>query len=34
MMNDVDLTDSTQKRLQWDAEDTGANFTAQTIIIN
>ena len=23
MMNDVDLTDSTQKRLQWDAEDRG-----------
>ena len=23
MMNDEDLTDSTQKRLQWDAEDRG-----------
>ena len=36
MMYDEDLMDSTQKRLQWDAEGTpsGANYMAQTIIIN
>ena len=36
MMYDEDLMDSTQKRLQWDAEGTprGANYMAQTFNIN